>query len=98
MLTPVTKKITNESDGEEFRFAFYCDICGKRWDSVPYHSDGHIHDAPEREGLCAAAYERANLEALSHFNRCPECKRMVCDDCFRILEERDLCKECAKSI
>jgi hypothetical protein len=41
-----------------------------------------------------AAYERANREAMMHFNRCPVCKRWVCDDCFLLLEDRDVCREC----
>lgn len=45
-----------------------------------------------------AAYERSNLEAKVHFNRCRRCKRVVCSDCFRILPDCDLCKECAEQV
>ncbi len=30
-----------------------------------------------------------------HFNICPMCRRMVCDDCFLICDELDMCKSCA---
>lgn len=30
------------------------------------------------------------------FNICPICKRMVCDNCFLICDEVDMCKSCAK--
>lgn len=101
MLEPVTKKMTDDSTGKAFAFAFYCELCGKPWQSVPV---SRMHPVEERKGRKAeserrrehdAAYERANLEAISHFNRCPVCRRWVCDECFRILPERDVCKDCA---
>ena len=99
MLRPITQKFTDESEGEEYRFTFYCDICGHPRQSIPYRSDteGHL-DPRARENDHIAAYERANHEAISWFNRCPVCKRLVCDQCFRILDEMDMCKECAASV
>lgn len=98
MLEPITKKMTDKSDGNHFRFTFYCDICDSPWHSIPYiasagwGSPGADTQAWENEHT--AAYERANREAMMHFNRCPVCKRVVCDRCFLILAERDMCKEC----
>lgn len=100
MLEPITRKMTDESDGVGFRFTFYCDICGNAWHSIPYSSREARGGAGAKgawKNERAAAYERANREALMHFNRCPACGRMVCDECFRILPERDVCKECAKT-
>lgn len=91
MLEPITKRMTDESDSNGYRFTFYCDICGSPWHSIRY-SGGRA--ASERESERIAAYERANREAMMHFNRCPVCKRMVCDACFHILDEQDICKEC----
>lgn len=41
-----------------------------------------------------AAYERANTEALFHFNKCPKCGRRVCDKCFSEFESN--CLKCLK--
>jgi hypothetical protein len=96
MLTPITVKITDESEGGVYRFTFYCDLCGASRQSVPYRSDAEGTPPPvARERERFAAYERANREALNWFSRCPVCGRVVCDNCFRI-EETDSCKECAE--
>lgn len=100
MLEPVTKKMTDRSTGTVFQFAFHCDLCGKPWSSAPVASLpakgwGIGRRRSDRQAEHDAAYERANLEAMQHFNRCPACKRWVCDDCFLLLDEGDLCKECA---
>lgn len=91
MLEPITRRVTDESDSRGFLFTFYCDICDSPWSSIRYCGSG---DTSERESERIAAYERSNREAMMHFNRCPVCKRMVCDKCFVILDERDVCKEC----
>lgn len=98
MLKPVTKKITDESQGGTYRFTFYCDICGNPWHNDPCSSvtvSASVDEkACERARDRNDAYERANHEAIFHFNRCPVCKRWVCQDCFRLLPEGDICKEC----
>ena len=96
MLKPITQKMTDESEGGVYRFTFYCDICGQPRQSIPYYSDTKgCTDTHARETEHIAAYERANREAISWFNRCPICMRLVCDQCFRILDEMDMCNECA---
>jgi len=96
MLKPITKKISDESDSGIYRFTFYCDICGAPHQSVPYESETlNKIDPARREAEHNAAYERANREIMNHFNRCPMCGRVVCDNCFRILDESDMCFECA---
>ena len=96
MLQPVTRKITDESEGVVYRYTFYCDVCGSPKESVPYRSDTALASPEERERESKDAYERANKEAMGWFNRCPVCLRFVCDDCFRVIfdKEPDMCKEC----
>jgi len=97
MLRPLTKKMTDESEGVVYRFTFYCDICGAPRQSDDYQSMSEETSSPEmRDTEYTAAYERANRAAMSYFNRCPKCKRYVCDKCFRILDDMDMCDECAK--
>ena len=95
MLKPVTKKITDESADGIYRFTFYCDICDKPYQSVPYHSETGKVTSDTRETEYIAAYERANRDAIKNYNRCPVCDKIVCDDCFRFVYESDMCKECA---
>ena len=33
-------------------------------------------------------------EALEHFNACPLCGRLVCDHCFIICDDLDMCRSC----
>jgi hypothetical protein len=105
MLEPITKNMTDNSTEESFCFTFYCDICKASWESIPVKFSQAVDDATEkhinirsvRESDHYAAYERANHEAMQYFNRCPVCKRWVCDRCFSIMSDRDVCKECAVS-
>ena len=45
-----------------------------------------------------AAREKAAAEAAEIFNYCPVCGRLVCDRCFLICEDLDLCIACAKAL
>lgn len=106
MLQAFTKRCTDESTADEFSFTFYCDLCNKPWKSVPIP----FSQAKQKcflTGLLGLktslwkeehkdAFERANREAMFHFNRCTECKKWVCDDDF--LEEENICLECKKRI
>lgn len=105
MLEPITKNMTDKSTEKDFRFTFHCDICKSPWDSVPANFSCTKENTLEVDKNASAliwqsehtaAYERANHEAMEHFNRCPICKRWVCDKCFLILEDKDVCNECAK--
>ena len=39
--------------------------------------------------------QAAGQEARERFSQCPICRRLVCDACFLICDEMDLCRECA---
>lgn len=104
MLPAFTKKCTDESTAEEFIFTFYCDLCGKSWQSVPISfSQGKQKGFWKRlfgirsslwESEFKDAFERANREGMFHFNRCTVCKKWVCDDDF--FEEESKCSKCIK--
>jgi len=97
MLQAFTRNYNDNSTDAGFQFTFYCDICGKPWHSVPYLSGLTGENDPRaRESERVAAYERANREALNWFSRCPVCKRVVCDECFCILGEENMCVSCAQ--
>lgn len=46
--------------------------------------------------------EEARRKALQAgeelFSRCPICHRWVCDDCFMVCDDLDMCKQCAERL
>ena len=93
------------STPEEFRFQLHCAECGRTWNSrsLSFSKAGR---APKTEGKriifqtlykreWEAAREKAAAKASQGFNLCPVCGRLVCDRCFLICEDLDMCVSCA---
>lgn len=105
MLEPVTRQYKDLSTSDNFAFAFYCDRCGKEWQSEVYQLDLKGFEPPVDKRIRAMiweqqhneAYERANREAGARFNRCPTCGCRICDDCLysTTLGNDDKCLDCA---
>ncbi|WP_418913315.1 hypothetical protein [Agathobaculum sp.] len=107
------KRVVKEAMGdcstvEEFRFLVRCQKCGGIWHSSPIRFS-KAGAEPESEGMRTilrtlyerereAAREMAAAEAAEIFNYCPVCGRLVCDRCFLICEDLDLCIACAKAL
>lgn len=107
------KRVVKEAMGdcstvEEFRFLVRCQECGGIWYSSPIRFS-KAGAEPEPEGMRTilrtlyerereAAREMAAAEAAEIFNYCPVCGRLVCDRCFLICEDLDLCIACAKAL
>ena len=107
------KRVVKEAMGdcstvEEFRFLIRCQECGGIWHSSPIRFS-KAGAEPEPEGMRTilrtlyerereAAREKAAAEAAEIFNYCPVCGRLVCDRCFLICEDLDLCIACAKAL
>lgn len=104
MLTSVTRQYKDFSTPDEFAFAFYCDRCGREWQSDNYRFERKGFETPMDERIRTMlwyqqheeAYERANCEAGARFNRCPICGCRICDDCLYIgsKETPNSCKTC----
>lgn len=107
------KRVVKEAMGdcstvEEFRFLVRCQECGGIWHSTPIRFS-KAGAEPELEGMRTilrtlyerereAAREKAAAEAAEIFSYCPVCGRLVCDRCFLICEDLDLCIACAKAL
>ena len=105
----ITKDLlADRSVPEEFRFSLRCTECGREWHSRPARfSKAGVR--PESEGKCVifrTLYERerererqrAAEAAARSFNLCPICGRLVCDRCFLICDDLDLCAACARRL
>ena len=104
------KRVMKETMGdcstlEEFRFLVRCQECGRTWrsSSVRFSKAGAAPTTENRKVILRALYERervaarekAAAEVPAIFNRCPVCGRLVCDRCFLICEDLDMCAACA---
>lgn len=96
------------SDPERFIFNLICPECGKVWQSTPVFFS-KAADEPQSESkrvIFYLLYERekqrafakAVEQAVHFFNLCPLCERLVCNDCFLICQEIDICLRCAEQL
>jgi hypothetical protein len=96
------------STAERFLFRICCESCGGAYAAKPTRFSKAGMDAPtsEKRILYKALYEqehsvarrRALDEAVEHINVCPICKRLVCNQCFLICEDLDMCRDCAEQL
>lgn len=100
-----TELLQDCSTREAFCFTLNCAECGTVWRSRPVRfSRAGVEPSTEGKRVIfdtlyqrekEAALLRAVAEARKAFNQCPICRRLVCDHCFLICEELDLCTACA---
>jgi len=96
------------STQEKFQYQIQCENCGKIWKSKsrPF---SQACMAPSTEGkriIYKTLYHREKAEAFSLaaqeakevFSRCPICGHLVCDDCFMLCEEIEMCRDCAERL
>ena len=93
------------SDKDRFVFSVSCTVCGKHWVSTPvsFSKAGETVSSQAKEIVYTALYQkekqqaaiRAVEEAKTHLNFCPVCKSIVCDNCFMICDDIDMCVDCA---
>ena len=98
----------DRSSPEAFRFSLNCAVCGVTWISrtsrfskagVTPESEGKriiFQKLYEREW--EEAHERAVTDAMETFNLCPICRRLVCNRCFLLGKDIDLCADCARNL
>ena len=96
------------SSKEVFLFRVTCGNCGKEYGNKPIRfSKAEILPTTQRMRIIYdALYEQEFKEArrvairnaAEHMNYCPICKRLVCNQCFLICDDLDMCKQCAADL
>ena len=100
--------LENFSTKEIFRFRVTCGSCGKEYGNKPIRfSKAYLPVTTQsRKIIYDALYEQEFKEArriairnaAEHMNYCPICKRLVCNQCFLICDDLDMCEQCAADL
>ena len=105
MIHILPDQMLDNSSQEEFRFSILCAECGEPVCSVPvrFSKAGIMPATDGKHIVYSALYERekesARRQAVKsigeHFSLCPICGRLVCDRCFLVCDDLDMCAACA---
>ena len=100
--------LTNLSTREVFLFRIACASCGAEYGGrqVPFSKAGITPPTQGKQIIFDALYEQefrsarqaAVRDAAEHLYYCPICKRLVCNRCFLICDDLDMCKQCAAQL
>ena len=100
--------LENLSTRDEFLFRIACGACSKEYGNKPmrFSKAEVIPQTPKKAALYEILYAQelqtaklsAVRDAAEHLNYCPICKRLVCNRCFLICEDLDMCKQCASAM
>ena len=104
----VEKVLENLSTKEIFLFRVTCSNCGTEYGNKPIRfskagispttqSEKIIYDTLYEQGFNEAR-RVAIRNAAEHMNYCPICKRLVCNQCFFICDDLDMCEQCAADL
>ena len=100
--------LENASTKDVFLFLATCGSCGAEYGNKPIRfskaeippstqSKRIIYDALYEQEY-KAARQVAIRNAAEHLNYCPICKRLVCNQCFLICDDLDMCNQCAADL
>ena len=100
--------LENLSTKDVFLFRVTCGKCGKEYGNKPIRfSKAEMPPTTQsKQIIYDALYEQEFKEArriairnaAEHMNFCPICKRLVCNQCFLICDDLDMCKQCAADL
>ena len=101
-------KLENLSTKDTFLFRICCGVCGRDYAVKPqrFSKAGVVAQTSQKQILYDAIYEQefrdarqtAVRRAAEHFNLCPICRQIVCNSCFLICEDLDICAACAERL
>ena len=104
----VETALENLSTKEVFLFRISCAICTLEYGNRPirFSKAGAEPPTPGKQIIYEAFYQQelrdarnlAIRSAAEHMNYCPICKQLVCNQCFLICEDMDMCRSCAVSL
>ena len=104
----VETMIENLSTRDIFLFRIFCASCGLEYGNKPirFTKAGALPNTSSKQIIYKALYEQefrdarqtAIRNAAEHMNYCPICKRLVCNQCFLICDDLDMCKQCAAEL
>ena len=100
--------LENLSTREVFLFRIACAACGTSYGGKPvrFSKAGIIPPTEGKRIIFDTLYEQefrdarqaSVRDAAEHLNFCPICKRLVCNRCFLICDDLDMCKQCASRL
>ena len=100
--------LANLSTREVFLFRIACASCGAEYGGkqVQFSKAGITPQTQGKRIIFDTLYEQefrdarqaAIRDAAEHLNYCPICKRLVCNRCFLICDDLDMCKQCASQL
>lgn len=100
--------LENLSTKEVFLFRVRCGSCGAEYGNPPlrFSKADTVPENQQKQILFQAIYEQelrsarhaAIRESAQHMNFCPICKQVVCNRCFLICEDLDMCRHCAERL
>ena len=100
--------LENLSTKDVFLFRIACGECGSEFANkkVKFSKAGITPQTQSKKIIYDAVYEQefqsarlsAIRDAAEHLNYCPICKRLVCNGCFMICEDLDMCCDCAQRL
>ena len=100
--------LENLSTKKVFLFRVTCGICGTEYGNRPirFSKAETPPTTQSKQIIYHALYEQEFQEAkrtairnaAQYMNYCPICKRLVCDQCFLICDDLDMCKQCANEL
>ena len=104
----VETTLENMSTKEVFLFRISCAICAQEYGNKPtrFTKAGVTPSTPGKRIIYEALYEQelrdarnmAIRSAAEQMNYCPICKRLICNQCFLICDDLDMCKQCAAAL
>lgn len=104
----IKSHLTDRSDQEKFCFSLTCKECGSEWRSTPirFSKAGEVPPTEAKRIIAEALYQREHAqamehalsEAVQHFNVCPLCHGLVCNYCFIICDDLDMCRSCTNAL
>ena len=104
----VERILENLSTREYFLFRILCAECGTDYGNRPqkFSRAGTHPQTESKKIIYDALYEQefksarlcAIRNAAEQLNYCPICKRLVCNRCFLICDDLDMCKQCAAQL